>query len=155
MLGTGIRCLVAARAGVNIVCVYGINVGVGDNRLIGCRDVSVGGSNGLDGVLPGALIVAHYGSGFDSRLGVLGTQAPFDAALAVRARAAQWTGFGMPVVPAFNYIASVATSGAGPDGDYSSPSDLATLRSWLDGGRSVGGIMVLDIKLAHRLSQRS
>ena len=49
-------------------------------------------------------------------------------------------------MPAFNYIASVATNGAGPDGDYSTPSDLATLRTWLDGIRSVGGIMVLDIQ---------
>ena len=142
----GYAVSVPARAGINIVCVYGINVGAGSNRLIGCHDVSVGGTNGLEGVLPGALIVAHYGSGLDPRLGVLGTQSPLGAAAAVRARAMQWTGFGLPVVPAFNYIASVATNGPGPDGDYSSPSDLATLRSWLDGIRSVGGIMVLDIQ---------
>jgi hypothetical protein len=142
----GYSVRVSARAGVNVVCVYGINVGAGSNSLIGCRDVSVGGANGLEGVLPGALIVADYGSGIDARLGVLGTRSPFDAAAAVRARASEWTRFGKPVVPAFNYIASVATNGPGPDGDYSSPSDLATLRSWLDGIRSVGGIMVLDIQ---------
>jgi hypothetical protein len=142
----GYAVSVPARAGINVVCVYGINVGAGSNSLIGCRDVSVGGSNGLAGVLPGALIVAHYGSGFDNRLGVLGTQAPFDSAAAVRARALQWTGFGLPVVPAFNYIASLATAGAGADGDYSTPSDPATLRAWLDGIRSVGGIMLLDIQ---------
>jgi hypothetical protein len=142
----GYSVSVPARAGINIVCVYGINVGAGGNSLIGCRDVSVGGSNGLEGVLPGALLVAHYGSGFDARLGVLGTQPPFEAAAAVRQRALQWTRFGLPVVPAFNYIASVATAGAGPDGDYSTPSDLATLRAWLDGIRSVGGVMVIDIQ---------
>ena len=142
----GYSLSVPARAGVNLVCVYGINIGVGTNSLIGCRDVSVGGANGLAGVVPGGLIVAHYGSGFDAGLGVLGTQAPFDAAALVRARALQWTRFGLPVVPAFDYIASVATSGAGPDGDYSSPSDLTTLRAWLDGIRSVGGIMILDIQ---------
>jgi len=142
----GYSLTVAAGAGENMVCVYGINVGAGSNSLIGCRNVSVGGANGLEGVLPGALIVADYGSGIDSRLGVLGTRTPLDAAAAVLARAGAWTQFGKPVVPAFNYIASVATSGPGPDGDYSSPSDLATLRTWLDGIRSVGGIMVLDIQ---------
>jgi hypothetical protein len=142
----GFSVSVPARAGISIVCVYGINVGAGDNSLIGCRDVSVGGSNGLEGVLPGALLVAHYGSGFDARLGVLGTQPPAEAAAAVRARALQWTRFGMPVVPAFNYITSIATSGPGPDGDYSTPSELATLRSWLEGIRTVGGVLVLDIQ---------
>jgi hypothetical protein len=142
----GYAVSVPSRAGINVVCVYGINVGIGSNSLIGCRDVSVGGSNGLEGVMPGAMIVAHYGSGFDPRLGVLGTHEPFASASAVRERALQWTRFGLPVVPAFNYIASIATNGAGPDGDYSTPSDLATLRSWLDGIRSVGGIMVLDIQ---------
>ena len=142
----GFSVTVPARAGINVVCAYGINVGAGSNALIGCRDVSVGGANGLEGVLPGAMLVAHYGSGFDARLGVLGTQPPLEAAAAVRARARQWTQFGTPVVPAFNYITSIATGAPGPDGDYSTPSDLSVLRSWLEGIRSVGGIMVLDIQ---------
>ena len=45
----GYAVSVPARAGINVVCVYGINVGAGSNRLVGCRDVSVGGSNGLEG----------------------------------------------------------------------------------------------------------
>ena len=55
----------------------------------------------------------------------------------MRPRALQWTGFGLPVVPAFNYIASVATNGAGPDGDYSTPSDHrdAAPRGWMASGR--------------------
>ena len=34
----GYAVSVPARAGINVVCVYGINVGAGANRLIGCRE---------------------------------------------------------------------------------------------------------------------
>jgi hypothetical protein len=49
-----------------VVCVYGINVGAGVESPDRLPRVSVGGSNGLEGVFPGAMIVAHYGSGFDA-----------------------------------------------------------------------------------------
>ena len=141
----GYSVAVAAGPGVNTVCVYGINVAAGSNSLVGCRAVLVF-APGNEGVLPGTRIVAHYGSGTDARLGVLGRLPPAQAAQFVASRAQSWQGYGVPTVPAFEYIASVATSTPGPDGDYSAPSDLATLREWLDAVRAVGGLLVLDIQ---------
>ena len=55
-----------------------------------------------------------------------------------------------PVVPAFNYIVSIAAATAGADGDYSDPSDPASVRPWLDAIRQVGGVLVIDIQPGRR-----
>src|SRR3712207_6952449 len=39
---------------------------------------------------------------------------------------------GTPVVPAFEIIATVASASAGPDGNYSSESDVEALRPWVE-----------------------
>lgn len=39
--GHGFAVTVASSSGTRVACVYGINVGAGDNRLIGCRTVGV------------------------------------------------------------------------------------------------------------------
>jgi len=50
------------------------------------------------------------------------------------------------VVPAFEIIATVASSSAGPDGDYSAESSMAHLRPWVDAAREAGVYVVLDLQ---------
>jgi hypothetical protein len=54
-----------------------------------------------------------------------------------------------PVVPAFEIIATVASSSAGPDGDYSSESAIEHLRPWVDAARKAGVYVVLDLQPGH------
>lgn len=101
-------------------------------------------------VFPGRRMVALYGHPGDARLGSLGEQS-VDAAIA-RARkvAAGYAALVKePVVPAFEIIATVASSSAGPDGDYSSESPIEHLRPWIDAARKAGVYVVLDLQPGH------
>lgn len=135
--------------GTHEICTYALDTsGNGPNPLLACRTVTVFGESQPvgDAVLPGSLVVAHYGSAFSPALGILGERDPAAAAAAVADRARAWEGFGRPVVPAFEFIATVAAASPGPDGDYSSPVAVETIRPWLDAIRSVGGILILDLQ---------
>ena len=98
-------------------------------------------------LFPGRRIVALYGHPGTAALGVLGEQ-PVDAAVQ-RARAVA-TGYattpGDPVVPAFELIATIASSAPGPDGNYSAEADPALLRPWVDAAEAAGMYVVLDLQ---------
>src|SRR5262249_19170591 len=82
---------------------------------------------------PGRRMVALYGFPGNTGLGALGEQ-PLDATIA-RAKqvAASYASLvDVPVVPAFEIIATVASASAGPDGDYSSEASVDFLRPWID-----------------------
>jgi hypothetical protein len=101
-------------------------------------------------VFPGRRMVALYGHPGSTVLGSLGEQ-PVTAAIA-RARrvAAGYRGLSKePVIPAFEIIATVASSSAGPDGDYSSESPVAQLRPWVDAARRAGVYVMLDLQPGH------
>jgi hypothetical protein len=101
-------------------------------------------------LFPGRRMVALYGHPGDPGLGSLGEQS-VDAAIA-RARkvAASYQGLVKePVVPAFEIIATVASSSAGPDGDYSAESAIGQLRPWVDAARRAGVYVVLDLQPGH------
>lgn len=53
---------------------------------------------------------------------------------------------GEPVVPAFELIATVASSSPGPDGNYSAEAEVAFLRPWVDAAREAGVYVVLDLQ---------
>jgi hypothetical protein len=98
-------------------------------------------------LFPGRRMVALYGHPGDPRLGSLGEQS-LDAAI-VRARrvAASYKPLVKEtVVPAFEIIATVASSSAGPDGNYSSETPVAQLRPWIDAARRAGVYVVLDLQ---------
>jgi hypothetical protein len=98
-------------------------------------------------VLPGRRMIALYGHPGDARLGVLGEQ-PVDAAVARARRVA--AGYAAlvkePVVPAFEIITTVASSSAGPDGNYSAESPIEHIRPWVDAAGKAGVYVVLDLQ---------
>ncbi len=78
---------------------------------------------------------------------MLGEQ-PVDAAIA-RAKqvAASYSALvGEPVVPTFEVITTVASSGAGSDGNYSNESSIEKIRPWVDAARAAGVYVVLDLQ---------
>jgi hypothetical protein len=101
-------------------------------------------------LFPGRRLVALYGHPGDDNLGVLGEQ-PVDAAVQ-RAREVA-SGYDAvtsePVVPAFEIIATVASSEAGDDGDYSLESSLDHIRPWVDAAAAAGLYVILDLQPGH------
>ena len=98
-------------------------------------------------VLPGKTYVALYGNPTTSALGVLGEQGPeatVERAEQVAAPYADLTD--EPVVPALEIIATVASSEAGADGNYSTEMDLETLRPLVDLAEKHGMYVVLDLQ---------
>jgi hypothetical protein len=99
---------------------------------------------------PGRLLVALYGSPVSPSLGVLGEQ-PVDAAVErARAVAAEYDALpateGVAVVPTMEIITTVASSSAGPDGDYSTETDVEVLRPWVEAAGAAGIYVVLDLQ---------
>jgi hypothetical protein len=98
-------------------------------------------------LFPGRLLVALYGTPGSGALGVLGEQ-PLDAAVErARAHAAPYDALlGIPVVPAFEIIATVASSSPGSDGNYSAETDPEVLRPWVDAAGEAGLYVLLDLQ---------
>ncbi|MFL6097161.1 MAG: hypothetical protein ACJ71Y_17050 [Blastococcus sp.] len=108
-----------------------------DNRLPGGGQV----------LFPGRLLVALYGHPGTGALGVLGEQGIQASIERARQTAAPYAGVvDTPVVPAFEIIATVASSSAGADGNYSAESDPAELRPWVEAAAQAGVYVVLDLQ---------
>lgn len=96
---------------------------------------------------PARRMVALYGYPGSASLGALGeqpVQAAVDRAREVAAAYAPLSD--VPVVPAFEVIATVASSDPGTDGDYSNEADVATLRPWVEAAGAAGMYVVLDLQ---------
>src|SRR4051794_32851441 len=76
--------------------------------------------DGTRHLLPEHRIVAFYGAAGIPQLGVLGTGTPDEVWPRLRRQAKPYDRPNVPVLPTYELIAYVATSGAGPDGDYAS-----------------------------------
>jgi hypothetical protein len=98
-------------------------------------------------LFPGRRLVALYGHPGTPSLGVLGEQPVARAIQRAEDTAAQYQPLSdRPVVPTFEIIATVASSAAGADGDYSSEASVETLRPWADAAREAGVYVVLDLQ---------
>jgi hypothetical protein len=98
-------------------------------------------------LFPGRLLVALYGRPGTGALGVLGEQDLAGSIDRARAHAAHYEALVEdPVVPAFEIIATVASSVPGGDGDYSSEADVEELRPWVEAAGEAGLYVVLDLQ---------
>jgi len=98
-------------------------------------------------LFPEHMLVALYGIPGSGSLGLLGEQ---DLPASIQ-RAQQYADEYRPlvdttVVPTFEIIATVASSSAGADGDYSAEQDVETLRPWVEGAGAAGMYVVLDLQ---------
>jgi hypothetical protein len=98
-------------------------------------------------LFPGRMIVALYGHPGSGALGVLGEQDVTASIDRARAHAAPYESLvDVPVVPGFEIIATVASSAAGPDGNYSAETDPEELRPWVEAAGQAGLYVVLDLQ---------
>ena len=91
-------------------------------------------------------IVAVYGHPVTSALGVLGEQGPERGVERLKRIAVGYDADGATVLPAFEIIATVASAGAGRDGDYSSETALDVIRPWIEAAEAAGVYVVLDLQ---------
>ncbi len=98
-------------------------------------------------LFPGRRLIALYGHPGDTRLGSLGEQSLTGAIARARTVAASYRSLVRePVVPCFEIIATVASSGAGTDGNYSNETAISHLKPWVDAARKAGIYVVLDLQ---------
>lgn len=97
-------------------------------------------------LLPGHRIVAHYGTGVTAGLGVLGEGSPDAALERVVDAAGGYDSFDLPVIPAFEFIVTVATADPGDDDSHSLQRSPDEVLPYLERIRSVGGVLVLDLQ---------
>ncbi len=93
-----------------------------------------------------ALYVALYGFPGNSILGSLGEQGVDGAVRRAADVAAGYEGFGRRVVPTFEILASVASSSAGPDGDYSNEFTPTRFAPWLEAAAENDMHVVFDLQ---------
>ncbi len=98
-------------------------------------------------LFPGRRLVALYGHPGTGALGVLGEQGVAAAVARARRVARPYRRLGtVPVVPAFELIATVAQRSKGRDGDYSGESSVRSLRPWVRAAGRAGMLVVLDLQ---------
>ena len=98
-------------------------------------------------LFPGRRLVALYGHPGTSGLGVLGEQDLSASIARARQMAAAYRPLSsVPVVPAFEIIASVAEASPGPDGSYSYETPVSELLPWVRQATADGLYVVLDLQ---------
>ncbi|APT92672.1 hypothetical protein CPHO_06945 [Corynebacterium phocae] len=103
------------------------------------------GGGGL--VFPGRRMIALYGHPSGPALGVMGEQDPAGAVARVQELVGQYQQLTQyPVIPAFEIIATVASSSPGDDGDYANETEPADLVPYIDAITQAGGYAVLDLQ---------
>lgn len=101
---------------------------------------------GADAANPVRRLLAAYGHPSTSALGVLGEQGPQETVERLRAIAEGYEADGLAVLPAFEIIATIASAGAGADGDYSNETSRDAIRPWVEAAAASGTYVVLDLQ---------
>ncbi len=92
-------------------------------------------------------LVALYGHPGTPSLGALGQQGLRASIARARMLASPYRALStVPVIPAFEIIATVAEASPGPDGDYSYETPVAALRPWVRRAAAAGMYVILDLQ---------
>jgi len=97
-------------------------------------------------IFPGRRVVAFYGTSGTAVLGTLGKGTPDQAAARLVRQAKAYEGDGAKVLPAFEYIATVASNVPGADGKYRNLRPLGEVRRYLRAARKVGALFIIDVQ---------
>jgi len=98
-------------------------------------------------VFPHRRMVALYGTPGTGSLGVLGEQGIKASITRAKKLADRYQPYSkQPVQPAFEIIATVASAGAGKDGNYSTSVPVTTIEPWVEAARKAGVYVVLDLQ---------
>ena len=98
-------------------------------------------------LFPTRRLVALYGYPGTPALGALGEQGLQASIARARSAAAPYRALSkIPVIPAFEIIATVAEAHPGTDGDYSYESPVASLRPWVRQATAAGMYVILDLQ---------
>lgn len=98
-------------------------------------------------VVPGRRMIAAYGAPGTPSLGILGEQGLDESIQRIADIAKEYEPYSdLPVVPAFELIATVASSSAGDDGDYSADVPMEVVTEWVEGAGDAGVYVVLDLQ---------
>ena len=97
-------------------------------------------------LFPGRRIVALYGNPTTPALGVMGEQGPRRAVERAREVAEPYGADGTEILPAFEIIATVASSSATADGDYSFEMSVEELLPWVEIAGREGLYVTLDLQ---------
>ena len=144
---SAIRALAAARPR-NVLAV---GAGFGSSGVLSYRVAVAETGQQLPGggqvLFPMRKIVALYGNPTTSALGVLGHQGLTASIARAKAVAAQYNKLTkVPVIPAFEIIATVAQGSPGPSGSYSYVTPVPLLRRWINAANRAGLYVILDLQ---------
>lgn len=96
---------------------------------------------------PSRRMVALYGHPAGPALGALGEQGIKESIQRAKKLAKRYQPHSKePVIPAFEIIATIASSSAGKDRDYSAETDVDELRPWVEAAGEAGVYVVLDLQ---------
>ena len=131
--------------------VLAVGAGFGPARLLASRVAVVATGVQLPGggqvLFPMHRLLALYGYPGTPALGALGQQGLTDAMARIRRIAAAYQPLSsVPVVPAFEILATVAQASPGPRGIYSYESAVGSLRPWVRRATANGMYVVLDLQ---------
>ena len=140
------RELIANSEEVDLLSDFGEDV-VWQLDVVRRGDVIPGGGQVMFTDEPQRRLVAFYGHPVTSALGVLGEeQDPQEGIVRLKDVAAAYGSDGAVVLPTFEIIATVASAGAGRDGDYSNETDREVIRPWVEAAAANDVYVVLDLQ---------
>jgi hypothetical protein len=131
--------------------IIGVGAGFGSAGLLASRVAVAETGAQLPGggqvLFPMRRIVALYGCPGVRALGALGQQGLAATIARAKAAAAQYSALSdVPVIPAFEIIATIALGSAGPGGTYSYETRVAALRPWVLAAINAGMYVTLDLQ---------